>query len=130
MLYDPKWTPPATEIKIEPWQQLLSDAADILQREGWIQRAERSRYGFCAMGAIFNAQGRGHYSGFTTDQAMAKLVVSLGMSVPRWNDDRKASAQQVISKLREISGITSSISGITSSKAHQIIIDSSAWTGR
>lgn len=53
MLYDPKWAPP--EVKVEPWREILKNAAEIIEREGWTQGSYHKGGGHCAIGAINKA---------------------------------------------------------------------------
>ena len=56
MLYDPNWAVPATEIKLEPWQEILLHAVNLLERHGWVQHNYGSTYmGFCTIGAVETA---------------------------------------------------------------------------
>jgi hypothetical protein len=53
MLYDPKWEVEApVEIKLEPWQEILLKAADLLERKGWCQNQFERLGSHCAVGAI------------------------------------------------------------------------------
>jgi hypothetical protein len=55
MLYDPGWKPAIapTEIPpIEPWRQILKDAADVIDKRGWTRGVLSSPFGVCAIGAL------------------------------------------------------------------------------
>src|SRR5437879_1675262 len=115
MLYDPKWAPPETEIKLEPWQELMLKAAVLLEEKGWIQNIIRNKNGFCAAGALFYSSaeplklvGELLRKPIYT-KAIEKLkeeVVKAGYdNVPDWNDARGRTKEQVIAKLREVAGV-------------------------
>lgn len=114
MLYDPKWAPPETEIKIEPWQKILLDAANILEEKGWIQR-ERSRgTNYCMLGAIEVATyGRIRCFLRSWDdhdpvlrEAVNHVQNSLdGLAPWIWNDAESRTKEQVIAKLREVANV-------------------------
>jgi hypothetical protein len=56
MLYDPKWkeTITPTEIPaIEPWRQILNEAAEVIKKRGWTTSEFESATGeVCAIGAF------------------------------------------------------------------------------
>lgn len=106
MLFDPKWAP--TEIKLEPWQEILLRAADILEEHGWVQgQIGYDGEGYCAFGAMIKALATVNHMGL--DDAMMKLgnaVATIGSpfdsAIFRWNDREDRTKEQVISKMREV----------------------------
>lgn len=107
MLYDPKWETPA-DIKLEPWQKILLDAADILERGNWAQHALQTREdAHCAMGAMQIA----HYGKIVnrrpTEQSQefnaAITIANQVCGQPLWmfNDTPGRTKEEVIDRLRE-----------------------------
>lgn len=120
MLYDPKWAPPETEIKLEPWRQILLDAAKILETEGWTQGVYHSVGGrHCAVGAISKAtdalaKGAREEFDFFATKTVAYTTAKRNLLaeanrwavvrtcvVENWNDDVAKSAEEVISTMRK-----------------------------
>jgi hypothetical protein len=54
MLYDPKWEA-ETRVAVEPWRQVLLDAAGIIRKNGHVKEMLRSEDGYCIIGAILQA---------------------------------------------------------------------------
>jgi hypothetical protein len=54
MLYDPKWEA-ETKVTVEPWRQVLLDAAGIIRKYGHVKETLRSEDGYCIIGAILQA---------------------------------------------------------------------------
>jgi hypothetical protein len=116
MLYDPKWTPPETEIKLEPWQRILLDAATIIEEKGWTRGSYTDGTGYCALGALRIASGMHVTQSYSTNQLRhnypdywkAAHVLSdnitscgdTGIGIPCWNDSQ-SNKNAVIAKLRE-----------------------------
>jgi hypothetical protein len=102
MLYDPKWneviTPP--EIKIEPWQEILLKAAEVIRKRGWTDEAFQDEAGsVCAIGAFRvvqhgNAQKarskNRNYASKDMAKALRKFESTLGLkkydSDARWDN--------------------------------------------
>lgn len=108
MLYDPKWTPAETEIQLEPWQQILLKAADILETHGWCQKSFGDyHHGFCAIGAIRAVTAQPWDKVGITDpdgrRAAMKLYRNIrGQTIALWNDTYGRTKEEVIAKLREV----------------------------
>lgn len=119
MLYDPKWTPAETEIQLEPWQQILLKAADILEEKNWIQGEMDDRAGgYCMMGAMQVAiygtttivqdayyghveKEKDHHPVYI--QGLGKLGAAISdIPVHEWNDRKGRTKAEVIAKLREV----------------------------
>jgi hypothetical protein len=113
MLFDPKWK--TAEITIEPWRQVMLDAADILECDGWIRGAYQKPEGYCAIGALRKASGVPHISnhhnfdGTTLKQhfpayahACYVLELKLSSGIGCWNDSRLRTKTEVVAKLREV----------------------------
>lgn len=137
MLYDPKWEITVTPIKtIEPWQQLLIDAADLIEKKGWIQSAYKSQFGYCTLGAlrvVYQRQKPDHAYIQKSDhaymEAQVKLRQTLGTDIAGWNDSSCRSKEQVVQMLLFVAGAESSPYA-PNRKIEQIVVDSSSWTGR
>jgi|SRR5882757_3992906 len=107
MLFDPKWSP--SKVELQDWQKILLIAADILEREGWIQHKAISNHGHCMAAALWKA-GSG---GDTTKHALSpkeeevymmareKLLATIGGSIIIWNDHSGRTKKQVVAKLKE-----------------------------
>lgn len=119
MLYDPKWTPPATEIKLEPWQEILLKAATILEEKGWVQDGLHSPKGFCALGAlqwacygqvytssVFNktdVDGKRERHNDVYIQACHNLGNAVrDWDIYHWNDNPGRTAKEVIDQMRTV----------------------------
>ncbi len=109
MLYDNKrWVLPQVKAKpIKRWQQVLLDAADLIERGGWT-KGRLSFYGrHCVLGAINRASGSPKASqGYGWAQWWAKWKVRwhVGSSISSWNDRRAASGQSAVKMLRRVAG--------------------------
>lgn len=141
MLYDPKWDKKLKEIMkpkkakpvkpLEPWRQALLDAADLIEKKGWVQK-RFSRGGYCTIGAINAVLGRrpsddDPFGGKNKDVfriAVKKLADRVPCDinwifqsinwifqsydtggvdrVERWNDNWGRDGAQVIAKLRTV----------------------------
>lgn len=107
MLFDPKWEAPAVaDIKLEPWQQVLLKAADILEQGRWIQGRSVDEYGgHCAVGAVYAATMRMDMKEiypFATGMVWAHIskLNSGYNTVQSWNDASKRTKEQVVFALR------------------------------
>lgn len=107
MLFDPKWEE-KVEVKLEPWQEILLKAADLIEQRGWTKdRFENVDGNLCMIGAmrvaVFGKVAWNH-SISTRDLTMAhnKLDKFLGRSAARWNDRSAGYKEEVIAKLREV----------------------------
>lgn len=90
---------------------ILNDAADLLEREGWIQGALESREGRCAVGAIRAACGIDNNRDF--DKQERKLIAlsrraiwaaRRGLpfaTITAWNDHPARTREEVITALRK-----------------------------
>jgi hypothetical protein len=121
MLYDKRWDAPLPTTKLDDWQQLLLDAANILEMRGWVRRHFRSPDGFCAVGSMREAAGfylpPFDVNPFTIPDvnpfpdtpraesyriALSRLEHALGMPTVKWNDRRARSKNEVVAKLRKV----------------------------
>jgi hypothetical protein len=100
MLFDPNWKKqPDPEISIEPWRQLLLDAADYIEVNGWCQKTVQDYEGrVCAVGAMLCVLPQGNKN---FDKAFTKLQSAVGL-IPIWNDNCNRTKEQVIAKMREV----------------------------
>lgn len=118
MLYDPKWAPPATEIKLEPWQEVLLKAADLIEECGLLQRALGGwNIGYCSVGAIRASTGMSLLTYASNNYALnydayARVIYKLANKIGGhmvsdeakiivWNDRPGRTKEEVIAKLRE-----------------------------
>lgn len=114
MLYDPKkWAMPEVKPEapqLEPWQKILLDAAEILEKNGWCRGhyvAPDGRH--CAVGALNIAAGVlvGYSPPVKLDvngsrrMAMEKLMHQVKCNcVENWNDGYAKSGKAVITAFR------------------------------
>lgn len=110
MLYDPKWTTPVIEekVKTKDWRQVLREAADLIETEGWITgNYHLEGSGYCAVGAISAAADsydgplqREAYEHLRDEINRWKWLSSKTSSIVRWNDFHAKNATHVIKKMR------------------------------
>lgn len=114
MLYDQNWDSPKEtipDIKLEPWQDILLKAADILETKGWTQYSYHDHRGFCAVGAIREAVGS-NFDSMTNTQydlihkAANKFRTVIGThDITVWNDARTTTKQTVIKTLKRAANV-------------------------
>jgi hypothetical protein len=80
---------------------VLDDAADLLEREGWVQGHLQNQDGYCMEGALARVCPQTHTYGLFWD-AMAVLSLHLYSVVDQWNDAPGRTKQQVLDELRFI----------------------------
>lgn len=104
MLYDPKWEVKTKAPTIEPWRQVLLDAADLLEREGHCKGQFYAEGARCTIGAICkvttNAITKPLGSG--VPEAIGRLCNVAGPYIPDWNDAPGRTAFEVIATLRAV----------------------------
>ncbi len=76
---------------------VLDDAADLLEREGWIQGAGHGPVGRCAMVAIGRAALADVHSYEVARDVFAEAV---GAGITDWNDAPERNKQQVLDAFR------------------------------
>lgn len=95
MLYDPKHD---NRLKTEPWRQVLLDAADLIERDGWCQKAFFRRNRSCVDNAMMQVA-------ISTDlylKARDHLEIAVGQPPVVWNDKKSRTKKEVMTKLREV----------------------------
>jgi hypothetical protein len=104
MLYDPKWEMPTGVVPIEPWRQVLLDAAARIERRGLAKGELLGCNGsLCTMGALQEAAR----NGFAALKAAEKLRAFLKVqNIPNWNDARLRTKDEVVCALRECANAT------------------------
>lgn len=121
MLYDPKrWPMPEVKPKapkVEPWQKLLLEAANLIERKGWCKDSYHDSLGrYCAIGALNMVSGllpqmsviagvmnvKGFSVSLPRREAEAKLKMYLHIRGPveNWNDKKGMNGANVIKALR------------------------------
>jgi hypothetical protein len=102
MFVDEKQFAPAVEQKPPaPWRKILLDAADLIEKEGWVQREYgRIGRGFCIEGAIKHIA----YPSMQFD-AMSEAVWAMEhhvrtANIPTWNDRLGRTKAEVLAALR------------------------------
>jgi hypothetical protein len=81
---------------------VLDDAADLLEREGWIQRDDKTEHGRCAVGALIETESEHRWA------ARDRLLLEIGRSCRTnptrrlmiWNDAPGRTKQQVLDAFR------------------------------
>jgi hypothetical protein len=99
MLYDPNWqNKKPTARKLRGWRRILWEGADVIEKEGWIQHEGRNEKGYCIIGAMLTLTA----SARSFVIAECKLAEAVGVIfVEDWNDHKRRTKAQVISKMRE-----------------------------
>src|SRR6516164_3781777 len=95
------------EITTNPVSQLLWDAADLLERDGWCQREFEDAQGrYCLVGAINRAlplEVRQDLAEDLLEAAEMHMSKFVGADPMRWNDRPGRTKEEVISALRRAS---------------------------
>ena len=89
---------PAVEQPIEPWQQLLLDAADLIDRQGWWNgKPQKSLSVHCIQTALFAASPR---SSIACEAAVNFLNHIGGHGIVCWNDAPGRTKEEVLAAMR------------------------------
>lgn len=88
------------ETKLEPWRQVLLDAAKIV-RQGWCQKAIERDGAYCAIGAMNMAEFGDAFS-CKGNSAYGKLWDAVGGSVATWNNAPGRTAEEVASTMEKV----------------------------
>lgn len=108
MLYDPKWEAPAVETPtepLEPWRQLLLDAADTIDERGHAKGVLENRNGgVCLVGALYVA-GHGTRRALSPAGQVALDRMCGFMNLPvwrlvNWNNAPERKADEVTGMMR------------------------------
>ncbi len=98
MLYNKEWEKPA--VKLEPWQQVLLEAALYLNTHGWTRGTFKNQLGqVCIMGAfacIVPDMPDRQAAIFT---ALCEFERYVGQSTASWNDQPHRTKEEVIAAL-------------------------------
>ena len=99
MLLDtqPYKVPSVTE-PIEPWRQLLLDAADLIERTNWWNGKSLERPTYCALTAITTVGENA-----VAYKAATHFSIYVGMgnqSIPQWNDTPGRTKEEVLAAMR------------------------------
>lgn len=94
----------------------LNAAADLLQKDGWIQEDYISSHGRCTLGAIFQMQddarigeamrdsdgiaAEAFLSKYLLDAGAVKHPIFTGTHIPSWNDEPGRTGEEVVETLR------------------------------
>jgi hypothetical protein len=103
MLYDPQHD---NRLKTQPWRQVLLDAADAIDKFGWVQgRRGDEVVGFCADGAIryalFGKSHRSHPTGHLWNETIKAFASWCAvMYVHDYNDLWWMTKESITSALR------------------------------
>lgn len=97
MLWDPKWQVEVTRPALEPWQKVLMDAADVIEKRGWCKgRLESADGAVCTMGALIKAVS-GAVLGGAYRTASSRFEAYIGTKhVGMWNDNPSRTKEQVV----------------------------------
>jgi hypothetical protein len=79
--------------------QILSAAADLIEREGWIQNPDREGPPYCAMTAVWRANTSGLLPVFWDCGEALRTVLGTN-SVSVWNDAPERTKAEVLAALR------------------------------
>ncbi len=101
MLYDPKWEV-ETPVTVEPWRNLLLDAAEIIRLGGWCQGEFIAFTGaVCMAGAISEAAREGMYDGDVYETAYNRISRSVRSPID-WNDTPGRTKDEVVDLLEKV----------------------------
>lgn len=103
MLYNEKWDKPeiVAPVVLEPWQQLLLDAAALLEKKGWCRGMYETGDGrHCAVGAIIDVARPLTAMHTHRLTALHKLERFVGGTATVWNDNQP-NGQVVIDAMRK-----------------------------
>ena len=93
------------DVEVDPVRKLFWDAADLIEKEGWIRgKAHRVGEGWCMIGALHRMSCSTRY--FDGQQAWVKAVTLLENALHElpvyWNDHQARSKDEVVSVLRKL----------------------------
>lgn len=81
-------------VQLEPWRQVLLNAANQLESKGWCQNMVRDKEGrMCAVGAIANQSA-------LYGEAILVLQKFVGGSVVSWNNAPTRTKEEVVTAMR------------------------------
>ena len=108
MLYDKQRWDKSPALK--PWQQILLDMADLIERKGWgtggvwtTDRHTKERHDFCVVGAALNVNG----SPLNKFRALRELRRHVDTGIISWNDQKaywRGGRPYVVRTLRDAAG--------------------------
>ena len=93
-----------TPAELDEPAKLLLKAADLIERQGWIQHECQNEGGYCVQGAIkavspvYDWFGTAAHAGYKRLRA----AVDQGGGVIGWNDQRERTQAEVVSKMRAV----------------------------
>jgi hypothetical protein len=104
MYYDPQCKP---EVTLEPWQQVLLDAASLIEQKGWCQGSAMMDDASCAAWAITQAaRNLSQYDYGLAEHVGNRLARIVGArSIPFWNDAPGRTKEEVIAAMRAAVGV-------------------------
>ncbi len=106
MLYDKRWEKSEVPVKLEPWQETLLAAADLIERCGLAKKAFERDGGFCTAGAIIRAaHPKDLIANHIGDPLVAKCLAAVGDQIGMrliglWNDKPSRTKAEVVAVLR------------------------------
>ncbi len=105
-------TTPTVRGPLELWQHIVLDAADYIERSGWVQEVEHDGRRVCVMGALNRVcRDRDGYrdrdGGYLNSKCLVEDVRThirdhVGMGVTYWNDLPGQTVENVLQTLRSI----------------------------
>src|SRR5258708_23853924 len=102
MLYDKRWEKPEAAVELEPWQKTLLAAADLIEREGWIQgRRYKQGVGYCVLGAVSKIATGDPDNWWPPDTSSALSRCIKHNNPIAWNDIQGRTKADVIQLLRQ-----------------------------
>ncbi len=108
MLYDKRWETKAP-VRLEPWQKLLLDAADLIEKGGLAKHRfaiskSDGNTSYCAAGALTAADHAKEFLSMsvTGKTAFARFNAYIGptRSISTWNDKPERTKEEVVTALR------------------------------
>ena len=87
----------------EQLADLVDDAADLIETDGWIQDAEHTDLGYCMIGALRRASGfHIHMDGFSHFSSACEAIMNRMRinDIATWNDHDGRTKQEVLDNMR------------------------------
>lgn len=107
MLYDKKWDKEVeAPVTLEPWQQALLDAANIIRKRGWCQGHESYHGRVCLLGALAVAVGNKPSNWHHPTHYLARRQLELHCFTIQWNDSPGRKKAEVINALESTAGVS------------------------
>lgn len=98
MYADEKKFGEVTEPKVDKVGQVLLDAADYIEKHGWVRGSFHNSEGVCIWGAILMVRKP---NSIVTDACLQRMYKTTGQGIIGYNDFTAKNKQEVIAMLRK-----------------------------